>query len=121
MRGASSSARVARTPEGRPLRPAWFSLAFVTLAALATLVGCDGHAARVRRRDPGALVVAQAAGAQSLDPVRVTDSESIEVGTLVFEDCELADRCVSVARRDFPELPEAVKPAASDKPDVMKM
>ena len=37
------------------------------------------------RRDPGALVVAQAAGPRSLDPVRVTDNESIEVGGLVFE------------------------------------
>jgi peptide/nickel transport system substrate-binding protein len=38
-----------------------------------------------RRRDPGALVVAQPADVISLDPVRVTDSESIEVGEILFE------------------------------------
>jgi peptide/nickel transport system substrate-binding protein len=38
-----------------------------------------------RRRDPGALVVAQAAEPLTLDLVRATDSESIEVGGLVFE------------------------------------
>ncbi len=38
-----------------------------------------------RRRDPGALVVAQATGVLGLDPVRVTDSESIEAGELLFE------------------------------------
>ena len=38
-----------------------------------------------RRRDPGALVVAHATDVRSLDPVRVTDTESIEVGQLIFE------------------------------------
>jgi peptide/nickel transport system substrate-binding protein len=37
------------------------------------------------RRDPGALVVAQAADVSGLDLVRVSDSESIEVGELLFE------------------------------------
>lgn len=37
------------------------------------------------RRDPGALVVAEAADSMSLDPVTVTDSESIEVGELIYE------------------------------------
>ncbi|HEY5925391.1 MAG TPA: ABC transporter substrate-binding protein, partial [Kofleriaceae bacterium] len=55
-----------------------------TLAGLA--VGCDAKRETLRhRRDPGALVVAQAADVISLDPVRATDSESIEVGELIFE------------------------------------
>ncbi|HEV7559083.1 MAG TPA: ABC transporter substrate-binding protein, partial [Kofleriaceae bacterium] len=37
------------------------------------------------RRDPGTLVVAQAAAPLSLDPIRSTDSESIEVGQLLYE------------------------------------
>lgn len=51
------------------------------------VVACDAQATRAphRRRDPGALVVAQATGAISLDPVRVTDNESIEAGTLLFD------------------------------------
>ncbi|MEO8699525.1 MAG: ABC transporter substrate-binding protein [Kofleriaceae bacterium] len=49
-------------------------------------VGCNiDKSAAHRRRDPQALVVAQAAGPQKLDPVRVTDNESIEVGGLLFE------------------------------------
>ena len=61
------------------MRVGWLTLA---LAAL----GCDAaHVELHHRRDPGALVVAQAADAVALDPVRVTDSESIEVGELVFE------------------------------------
>lgn len=55
---------------------------------LATLlaIGCDANRASFhKRRDPGALVVAQAADVLALDPVRVTDSESIEVGELLFE------------------------------------
>jgi peptide/nickel transport system substrate-binding protein len=47
--------------------------------------GCDAVRETSRRRDPGALVVAEAAAVQSLDPVRVTDSESIEVGSQIFE------------------------------------
>jgi peptide/nickel transport system substrate-binding protein len=53
---------------------------------LALVAGCD--AARVQlhhRRDPGALVVAEAADPISLDPVRTTDSESVEVGELLYE------------------------------------
>lgn len=50
------------------------------------LLACDkDRAATARRRDPGALVVARAADVQSLDPVRVTDSESYEVAGLVLE------------------------------------
>jgi peptide/nickel transport system substrate-binding protein len=53
---------------------------------VAALAGCDAkEGAGHRRRDPGALVVAQAAGPLKLDPVRVTDNESIEVGGLLFE------------------------------------
>ena len=54
--------------------------------ALAWLAACDaGRTMLHHHRDPGALVVAQAADIGSLDPVRVTDSESIEVGELIFE------------------------------------
>jgi len=53
---------------------------------LVALGACDaGRESRQRRRDPGALVVAEAADVQALDPIRVTDSESIEVGGLLFE------------------------------------
>jgi peptide/nickel transport system substrate-binding protein len=48
--------------------------------------GCDARRARLhQQRDPGALVVAQASDVIALDPVLVTDSESIEVGELLFE------------------------------------
>ncbi|MGN6109353.1 MAG: ABC transporter substrate-binding protein [Kofleriaceae bacterium] len=59
------------------------ALAAVVLIAV---MACDnGRAPLHRRRDPHALVVAQAADVLALDPVRVTDSESIEVGELLFE------------------------------------
>ncbi|MBC7977246.1 MAG: ABC transporter substrate-binding protein [Myxococcales bacterium] len=49
-------------------------------------VGCDaGPMARHQRRDPRALVVAQAADITGLDLVRVVDAESIEVGEILFE------------------------------------
>jgi peptide/nickel transport system substrate-binding protein len=57
----------------------------VVLCAAAT-VGCDGGAAgQSHRRDPGALVVAEAADIAGLDLVRVIDSESLEVGLILFE------------------------------------
>ena len=50
------------------------------------LTACEaGRATHENRRDPGALVVAEAAGVIGLDPIRVTDSESIEVSELLFE------------------------------------
>ena len=56
------------------------------LTALVALGGCDARRETLRqRRDPGALVVAQAADVIALDPVLATDSESIEVGELIFE------------------------------------
>ena len=56
------------------------------LIAAVAAAGCDtAHVEMHHRRDPGALVVAQAADPIALDPVRVTDSESIEVGELLFE------------------------------------
>ncbi|MGE5185047.1 MAG: ABC transporter substrate-binding protein, partial [Acidobacteriota bacterium] len=56
------------------------------LAAFGAVGACDaGRVTMHHRRDPGALVVAQAADIVALDPVRVTDSESIEVGELIFE------------------------------------
>jgi peptide/nickel transport system substrate-binding protein len=58
----------------------------ILLAVVAVVAACDvGADNRYRRRDPGALVVAQATGPLKLDPVRVTDNESIEVGGLLFE------------------------------------
>ncbi len=56
----------------------------LVLAGIA-LVSCDAGRSHEHRRDPGALVVAEAAGVIGLDPIRVTDSESIEVGELLFE------------------------------------
>lgn len=56
------------------------------MLACIALAACDGgRQAQEHRRDPGALVVAEAAGVIGLDPLRVTDSESIEVGELLFE------------------------------------
>ena len=55
------------------------------LTALAA-AACDApHVPMHGRRDPGALVVAEAADVIALDPVRVTDSESLEIGEIVFE------------------------------------
>ncbi|HSS03447.1 MAG TPA: ABC transporter substrate-binding protein [Kofleriaceae bacterium] len=54
------------------------------LCALAA--ACDARMGTMHhRRDPGALVVAQAADISGLDLVRVSDSESIEVGEILFE------------------------------------
>jgi peptide/nickel transport system substrate-binding protein len=50
------------------------------------LVSCDaGRGTLHHRRDPAALIVAQAADVTGLDPVRVIDSESIEVGEMLFD------------------------------------
>src|SRR5215204_587323 len=56
----------------------------IGLSALALAIGCNADRSGHRRRDPGALVVAQAAELLTMDPVRATDSESIEVGGLIF-------------------------------------
>jgi peptide/nickel transport system substrate-binding protein len=57
----------------------------LALAALA-VVACDARRAPLHsRRDPGALVVAQAADVLALDPVRVTDTESLQIGDCIFE------------------------------------
>jgi peptide/nickel transport system substrate-binding protein len=64
------------------MRPGLPWAAIVGLVA----IGCDsGRSSMHRRRDPGSLVVAQAADVLTLDPVRATDSESIEVGQLLYE------------------------------------
>jgi peptide/nickel transport system substrate-binding protein len=55
------------------------------MIALVALVACDREGTLHKKRDPGALVVAQATGPLKLDPARVTDNESIEVGGLLFE------------------------------------
>jgi peptide/nickel transport system substrate-binding protein len=58
----------------------------LALVALILAAGCDAPRESLpQRRDPGALVVAQAADIITLDPVRATDSESIEVAGLLFE------------------------------------
>jgi peptide/nickel transport system substrate-binding protein len=60
--------------------------AVMVLGAFCLAAGCDApRDVGPQRRDPGALVVAQAADVISLDPVRATDSESIEVGSLIYE------------------------------------
>lgn len=55
------------------------------LALLAIGTACDAGRAAHRQRDPGTIVVARAADVIALDLARVSDSESIEVGELVFE------------------------------------
>src|SRR5512140_1913587 len=49
------------------------------------LSGCDAGKQLHRKRDPGVLVVAEAADVIALDPVIVTDSESVQVGELIYE------------------------------------
>jgi peptide/nickel transport system substrate-binding protein len=54
--------------------------------AVLLLIACDPSRDSVhRRRDPGALIVAQPSDIVSLDLARVTDSESIEVAQLIFD------------------------------------
>src|SRR5262245_48356650 len=68
--------------------PAWAPTrgAIAAIAAVVGIAGCDTSARGARyRRDPGALVVAQAADVLALDLARVTDNESIEVCGLLFE------------------------------------
>jgi peptide/nickel transport system substrate-binding protein len=60
--------------------------AVILLGVFCLVAGCDApRDIGLHRRDPGALVVAQAADVISLDPVLATDSESIEVGGLIYE------------------------------------
>ncbi len=56
-----------------------------TLLVVLLACACDTGREMHRRRDPGALVVARAADVQRLDPARVVDIESIEIGTLLFD------------------------------------
>jgi peptide/nickel transport system substrate-binding protein len=59
--------------------------AWVVVLGLAALA-CDPAPRTLHhRRDPGALVVAQAADVAGFDVVRVLDSESLEVGEILFE------------------------------------
>ncbi|HEU0034142.1 MAG TPA: ABC transporter substrate-binding protein [Kofleriaceae bacterium] len=54
--------------------------------AVSAIAGCQTQAtSHQHRRDPGSLVVAQAKGVIGLDPLVVTDAESIEVGSILFE------------------------------------
>jgi peptide/nickel transport system substrate-binding protein len=56
------------------------------LVFCAGVLACDANLPSLaHRRDPGVLVVAQAADVTGLDPVRVVDTESIEVGGILFE------------------------------------
>ncbi|HEY4241718.1 MAG TPA: ABC transporter substrate-binding protein [Kofleriaceae bacterium] len=59
--------------------------ALLAAAVLLSAISCDRAAGLRQRRDPGALVVAQPSDVEGLDPVLVTDSESIEVGEILFE------------------------------------
>jgi peptide/nickel transport system substrate-binding protein len=49
------------------------------------VAACDAERGRDHRRDPGTLLVARAVDVQLLDPARVVDTESIEIGTLLFD------------------------------------
>jgi peptide/nickel transport system substrate-binding protein len=52
----------------------------------AAVVGCDGGSGILHdRRDPGALMIDQAADITGLDLARVVDAESIEVGEILFD------------------------------------
>ncbi len=53
--------------------------------ALVMLGSCDASRELRRKRDPGVLVVAEAADVISLDPILVVDSESVQVGELIYE------------------------------------
>ena len=56
------------------------------LAIVAIATGCDaGNGILHHRRDPGALLVAHAADVSGLDIARTVDSESLEVGEIMFE------------------------------------
>ncbi|HET7503610.1 MAG TPA: ABC transporter substrate-binding protein [Kofleriaceae bacterium] len=56
------------------------------VAVCGAMLACDAATGTLHhRRDPGALVVAQPADITGLDPARVVDSESIEVGQILFE------------------------------------
>src|ERR1043166_2589273 len=49
-------------------------------------MACDATPGSLHhRRDPGALIVAQAADVVGLDLARVIDNESLEVGGILFE------------------------------------
>ncbi|HWO18576.1 MAG TPA: ABC transporter substrate-binding protein [Kofleriaceae bacterium] len=61
----------------------WIRLVLVAWALIDA--ACDGGRGLHRRRDPGTLVVARAADVQMLDPARVFDTESIEIGSLLFD------------------------------------
>lgn len=56
-----------------------------TLLVVLLACACDTGRELHRRRDPGALVIARAADVQRLDPARVQDVESVEIGTLLFD------------------------------------
>jgi peptide/nickel transport system substrate-binding protein len=56
------------------------------VAACAAALACDAATATLHhQRDPGALVVARPADISGLDLARAVDSESIEVGEILFE------------------------------------
>ena len=56
------------------------------VVVLGVALACDAAPRTLHHhRDPGALVVAQAADVAGLDLVRVLDSESLEVGEILFE------------------------------------
>jgi peptide/nickel transport system substrate-binding protein len=61
------------------------AFAVVVVALSGGLFGCDAGKQLHRKRDPGVLVVAEAADVIALDPVLVTDSESVQVGELIYE------------------------------------
>jgi peptide/nickel transport system substrate-binding protein len=69
--------------ESAPMRRAWIPWLVVLGAAAAA---CDAAPRTLHhRRDPGALVVAQARDVIGLDLARVVDSESIDISEILFE------------------------------------
>jgi peptide/nickel transport system substrate-binding protein len=58
----------------------------VLLCAVAATTACDaGSGTLHHQRDPATLMVAQPSDIAGLDPARVVDSESVEVGEIIFE------------------------------------
>jgi peptide/nickel transport system substrate-binding protein len=77
--------RVNRRRRVLQFNPMTATRATLALAIAGVLWGCDAGHQLHRKRDPGVLVVAEAADVIALDPVLVSDSESVAVGELIYE------------------------------------
>ncbi len=69
----------------RPMRMLAVAGGALIAAGWLASAGCEGSHELHRKRDPGVLVVAEAADVIALDPILVVDSESVQVGELIYE------------------------------------